>query len=33
VGERFGLVEIGRGRTYWFATKNTPEGESDEPQG
>jgi 2-polyprenyl-6-methoxyphenol hydroxylase-like FAD-dependent oxidoreductase len=22
VGERFGLVDIGRGRTYWFATKN-----------
>jgi 2-polyprenyl-6-methoxyphenol hydroxylase-like FAD-dependent oxidoreductase len=33
VGERFGLVDIGRGRTYWFATKNAPEGESDEPQG
>jgi 2-polyprenyl-6-methoxyphenol hydroxylase-like FAD-dependent oxidoreductase len=33
VGERFGLVDIGRGRTYWFATKNAVEGESDEPQG
>jgi 2-polyprenyl-6-methoxyphenol hydroxylase-like FAD-dependent oxidoreductase len=33
VGERFGLVDIGRGRTYWFATKNAPEGESDEPGG
>jgi FAD-dependent urate hydroxylase len=33
VGERFGLVDIGRERTYWFATKNAPEAESDEPQG
>jgi 2-polyprenyl-6-methoxyphenol hydroxylase-like FAD-dependent oxidoreductase len=33
VGERFGLVDIGRGRTYWFATKNAPEGERDEPHG
>jgi len=33
VGERFGLVDIGRGRTYWFATKNAPESESDEPEG
>jgi 2-polyprenyl-6-methoxyphenol hydroxylase-like FAD-dependent oxidoreductase len=33
VGERFGLVDIGRGRTYWFATKNAPEGEPDEPKG
>jgi 2-polyprenyl-6-methoxyphenol hydroxylase-like FAD-dependent oxidoreductase len=33
VGERFGLVDIGRGRTYWFATKNAPEGETDEPAG
>jgi 2-polyprenyl-6-methoxyphenol hydroxylase-like FAD-dependent oxidoreductase len=31
VGERFGLVDIGRGRTYWFATKNAPERERDEP--
>jgi 2-polyprenyl-6-methoxyphenol hydroxylase-like FAD-dependent oxidoreductase len=33
VGERFGLVDIGGGRTYWFATKNAPEGEPDEPGG
>jgi 2-polyprenyl-6-methoxyphenol hydroxylase-like FAD-dependent oxidoreductase len=33
IGERFGLVDIGRGRTYWFATKNATEGESDEPEG
>jgi 2-polyprenyl-6-methoxyphenol hydroxylase-like FAD-dependent oxidoreductase len=33
VGERFGLVDIGRGRTYWFATKNAPVGEADEPGG
>ena len=33
VGERFGLVDIGRARTYWFATKNAPEGAPDEPQG
>jgi 2-polyprenyl-6-methoxyphenol hydroxylase-like FAD-dependent oxidoreductase len=33
VGERFGLVDIGRGRTYWFATKNAPEGGPDEPGG
>ena len=33
VGERFGLVDIGRERTYWFATKNEPEGELDEPDG
>jgi 2-polyprenyl-6-methoxyphenol hydroxylase-like FAD-dependent oxidoreductase len=33
VGERFGLVDIGRGRTYWFATKNAPEGEADDPRG
>jgi 2-polyprenyl-6-methoxyphenol hydroxylase-like FAD-dependent oxidoreductase len=33
VGERFGLVDIGGGRTYWFATKNAPEGERDEPDG
>jgi 2-polyprenyl-6-methoxyphenol hydroxylase-like FAD-dependent oxidoreductase len=30
VGERFGLVDIGS-RTYWFATANRPEGESDDP--
>src|SRR5262245_21381095 len=33
VGERFGLVDIGGGRTYWFATKNAREGEPDEPAG
>ena len=33
VGERFGLVDIGRGRAYWFATKNAPEGEPDEAEG
>ena len=33
IGERFGLVDIGRGRTYWFATKNAPEGAPDEPGG
>lgn len=33
VGERFGLVDIGHGRTYWFATKNAPEGEPEEPGG
>jgi 2-polyprenyl-6-methoxyphenol hydroxylase-like FAD-dependent oxidoreductase len=32
VGERFGLVDIGRGRTYWFATKNAPEGAPGQPQ-
>jgi 2-polyprenyl-6-methoxyphenol hydroxylase-like FAD-dependent oxidoreductase len=32
VGERFGLVDIGRG-TYWFATKNAREGEQDERGG
>jgi len=33
VGERFGLVDLGGGRTYWFATKNAPEGQPDEPGG
>ena len=33
VGERFGLVDIGGGRTYWFATKNAAAGEPDEPDG
>jgi 2-polyprenyl-6-methoxyphenol hydroxylase-like FAD-dependent oxidoreductase len=33
VGERFGILDIGRSRTYWFATKNAPEGEPDEPAG
>jgi len=30
IGERFGLVDIGS-QTYWFATANTPEGETDDP--
>src|SRR5262249_43769377 len=33
VGTRFGLVDIGRGRTYWFATKNAAESESDDRGG
>jgi 2-polyprenyl-6-methoxyphenol hydroxylase-like FAD-dependent oxidoreductase len=33
VGERFGLLDIGRSRTYWFATKNAPAGEQDESAG
>ena len=33
VGERFGLVDIGHGRTYWFATKNSREGGSDDAGG
>jgi 2-polyprenyl-6-methoxyphenol hydroxylase-like FAD-dependent oxidoreductase len=32
-GERFGLVDIGHGWTYWFATKNAPAGEVEEPAG
>jgi 2-polyprenyl-6-methoxyphenol hydroxylase-like FAD-dependent oxidoreductase len=32
-GERFGLIDLGAGRTYWFATKNAPEKEGDEPGG
>jgi 2-polyprenyl-6-methoxyphenol hydroxylase-like FAD-dependent oxidoreductase len=28
-GSEFGLVGIGRGRFYWFATKNAPEGEPE----
>ncbi len=31
-GERFGLVKLGQGRVYWFATKNAPEGEDDAGQ-
>lgn len=30
-GARFGLAPIGHGQTYWFATKNAPEGVKDEP--
>jgi 2-polyprenyl-6-methoxyphenol hydroxylase-like FAD-dependent oxidoreductase len=29
-GERFGIVPIGGGRVYWFATANAPEGGRDE---
>jgi 2-polyprenyl-6-methoxyphenol hydroxylase-like FAD-dependent oxidoreductase len=32
-GQRFGLIDLGGGRTYWFATKNAPEGERDEASG
>ena len=32
VGERFGLVDIGAG-TYWFATDNASEGETEDPGG
>lgn len=28
-GAEFGLLSLGRGRVYWFGTKNAPEGESD----
>lgn len=28
-GQRFGAVEVGGGRTYWFAVANAPEGGSD----
>ena len=30
-GSRFGLQAIGRGRVYWYATKNAPEGSSAPP--
>jgi len=32
-GSEFGLVGIGRGRYYWFATKNAPEGEAESAAG
>jgi 2-polyprenyl-6-methoxyphenol hydroxylase-like FAD-dependent oxidoreductase len=32
-GERFGLVDLDGGRTYWFATKNAAEKEAEEPDG
>jgi len=32
-GGRFGGAHIGRGRVYWFATANAPEGEKDGPPG
>ena len=30
-GSQFGYLPIGGGRTYWFATANVPEGQSDPP--
>src|SRR5262249_48152410 len=30
-GARFGLVPLAQGRTYWFATANTPEGGEERP--
>ena len=32
-GMEFGLVSIGRGRAYWYLTKNAPEGEGEGPNG
>jgi 2-polyprenyl-6-methoxyphenol hydroxylase-like FAD-dependent oxidoreductase len=32
-GSEFGLAGIGRGRFYWFATKNAPEGEPESAAG
>jgi 2-polyprenyl-6-methoxyphenol hydroxylase-like FAD-dependent oxidoreductase len=32
-GNIFGLVSLGRGRFYWYATKNAPEGQRDAPEG
>lgn len=32
-GRRFGLVPLSRGRMYWFATLNTPEGMRDKEEG
>lgn len=32
-GSEFGLANIGRGRFYWYLTKNAPEGEGDGPAG
>jgi len=32
-GSEFGLVGIGRGRFYWFATRNAPEGETESVAG
>jgi 2-polyprenyl-6-methoxyphenol hydroxylase-like FAD-dependent oxidoreductase len=32
-GVRFGCAHIGKGRVYWFATVNAPEGEKDGPPG
>ena len=32
-GSEFGLAGIGRGRFYWFVTRNAPEGEAEDAQG
>lgn len=32
-GRRFGCAHVGGGRVYWFATKNAPEGQRNEPGG
>jgi 2-polyprenyl-6-methoxyphenol hydroxylase-like FAD-dependent oxidoreductase len=32
-GERFGAGPLTRGRAYWYATANTPEGSADAPMG
>jgi len=32
-GCRFGIVPMARGRVYWFAVKNAPEGQQDPPMG
>ncbi len=31
-GTRFGIVPIGGGRIYWYATKNAPEGQPESPE-
>ena len=31
-GQRFGIIPLGDGRVYWYATKNLPEGERDSPR-
>lgn len=31
-GQRFGIVPIGNHRVYWFATKNAPEGQPEQPK-
>ena len=31
IGHRFGIVPIGHGRVYWYATSNAPAGGRDEP--
>lgn len=32
-GQRFGMLQIGQGRAYWFATHNAPEAQTDTPDG